>query len=239
MRHLYWALSEVTRFGRPDVTEWDRPVGWRAWIAGIALLDGLVCWLLATLLYLLFRIHFVGVVLAAAAVCLWEHYLHSKKFPGGITVAARMLLRKHADEKIDETWLNVVKLGVTLLKPVLVMAICGMEMAIWLIVYAMLAMCITLDFSGGVLVRQKTVYAWKSVAHWIVAIVAIALLGLVAGAVFTLVAVVALAIAFVLSEICVRYFPPEIFDKRPVAKAFYLTLGELAMLAVGVVGLAI
>ena len=37
MRHLYWALSEVTRFGRPDITNADRPAGWRAWIAGVAL----------------------------------------------------------------------------------------------------------------------------------------------------------------------------------------------------------
>ena len=239
MRHLYWALSEVTRFGRPDVTEEDRPVGWRAWIAGIALADGLVCWLLASLMYWLFKVHFVGVVASAVAVCLWEHFLHSKKFPDGVTVAARVLLQKRKEDEIDEAWLNVVKLGVTLLKPVLVMALCGMEKAHWLIIYAVLAMCVMLDFSGGVLVRRKTDYAWKSVAHWVVAIVAIALLGLVAGTVFTLVAVVALLVAFIFSEVCVRYFPMELFDRRPAAKAFYLCLGELAMLAVGVIGFAL
>ena len=239
MRHLYWALSEVTRFGRPDVTEEDRPVGWRAWIAGVALADGLVCWLLAALLYWLFRIHFVGSVVAAAAVCLWEHFLHSSKFPEGEAVMARMLLRKKMGEEIDDAWLNVVKLGVILLKPLLVMALCGMEMAHWLIVYAVLSMCMALDFSGGVLVRRKTDYAWKSVAHWVVAVAAIGLLGLAAGAVFTLAAVVALIVAFMLAEVCARYFPPEMFNRRPVAMAFYLGLGELTMLAVGVIMLAL
>ena len=66
MRHLYWALSEVTRFGRPDITNADRPAGWRAWIAGVALADGIVCWIAALILCSLFGVRFIGVVISAA-----------------------------------------------------------------------------------------------------------------------------------------------------------------------------
>ena len=73
MRHLYWALSEVTCFGRLDITDEDRPSGWRAWIAGVAVADGLICYLVAAILFNLFKVHLVGAIIAAVAICLWQN----------------------------------------------------------------------------------------------------------------------------------------------------------------------
>ena len=238
MRHLYWALAEVTRFGRSDITDADRPVGWRAWIAGIALLNGIFCWLLAFGLYKLFRVHFVGEVIGAIVVCIWESWLYAKKFPGGTTVMARILQPRCDDEMADQSWRAAASFGVFMLKPLLLIVLGCMREMRWLVLYSVLSMCIMLDLSGAVSVRRKT-RSVKAVSHWMVAAMTALLLSLLSGVHFTLVAMATLVIAFLLPEAAVNHFPHETNDKRSVAKAFYLCFGELAMLLAGVVGLAL
>ena len=237
MRHLYWAMSEATRFDRFGVTEDDRPSGWRAWLAGVAFMSGVACWAMASVLYGLFHVHAVGALLAAVAVCTWEHWLHEPKFPGGAMILAHVLQPKSDTLVLDQHRRAAVNLGLLLLKPLLVMLLCSMKEMRWLIAYSVLSSCIMLDLSGAVLVRRKTC-SWKAVSHWIVAAVVLLILSLLHGVHFTLVAIAALAAAFLLPPIAVRFSPFEAYDRQPSAKALYLCFGELTMLLVGVIGLA-
>ena len=238
MRHLYWALFEVTRFGRADITDADRPSGWRAWIAGIALLDGVLCWIMAAVLYRLFHVHFVGAVISAVAICVWENYLRMGKFSGGTLLLTRLLLlRSHVDET-DQSWKVTANLLAMLLKPLLLIVLFSMRRAGWLIPVAVLSMCIMLDMSGAVLKRRET-HSWKAVAHWIVAGVVCLLMCFVGGIRFTLVSFVAAAVAFLLPPTVVRFSPFGEYDKQPLAKSLYLAFGELVMLLVGILGFAL
>jgi len=238
MRHLYWALSEVTRFGRADITDADRPSGWRAWIAGIALLDGVLCWIMAAVLCGLFHVHFVGVVLSAVVICLWQNYLRKGKLSNGMTLLIRLLMRLCAVDETDQAWMVVARLLAMVLKPVLLVGLIDMRKAVWLIPVAVLSMCVMLDMSGAVLRRRET-HSWKAVAHWIVAGV-VCLLMCFAGRVrFTLVSFVAVAVAFLLPPTVMRFSPFGEYDKQPLAKSLYLAFGELVLLLVGILGFAL
>lgn len=238
MRHLYWALAEVTRFGRSDITDSDRPVGWRAWIAGVALLDGVICWIVAAVLYHLFRVHFVGAVIGAIAICLWQNYLRRGKLSNGMTLLSLLLLRRCGIDETEQSWQVVARLLAMLVKPVLLIALIGMRRAGWLIPTAVLSMCVMLDMGGAVLKRRQT-HSCKSVAHWIVAVVVCILLGVLGGVRFTLISCVAVAAAFLLPPTVMRFSPFVEYDKQPLAKSLYLAFGELVMLLVGIIGFAL
>ena len=238
MRHLYWALSEVTRFGRPDITDADRPSGWRAWIAGVALVDGIVCWLVAVILFNIFKVHLVGAIITAVAICLWQNFLHKGKLSNGMTLLIRLLMRLNGVDETDQAWMVVARLLAMVLKPVLLIALIGMRRAGWLIPVTVLSMCVMLDMSGAVLKRRQT-HSWKAVAHWIVAVVVCCLLGAWGGVRFTLVSCVAIAAAFLLPPTVIRFSPFGEYDRQLLAKSLYLAFGELVILLVGILGFAL
>ncbi len=238
MRHLYWALSEVTRFGRPDITDEDRPSGWRAWIAGVALVDGFVCCLVAVILFHLFKVHLVGAIIAAVAICLWQNFLRKGKLSNGMTLLIRLLMRLSGVDETDQAWMVVARLLAMVLKPVLLIALIGMRRAGWLIPVAVLSMCVMLDMGGAVLKRRQT-HSWKAVAHWIVAVVVCILLSVLGGVRFTLISCVAIAAAFLLPPTVMRFSPFGEYDKQPLAKSLYLAFGELVILLVGILGFAL
>ena len=238
MRHLYWALSEVTRFGRPDITDEDRPSGWRAWIAGVALADGVICWLVAAILFHLFKVHLVGAIIAAVAICLWQNFLRKGKLSNGMTLLIRLLMRLSGVDETDQAWMVVARLLAMVLKPVLLIALIGMRRGGWLIPVAVLSMCVMLDMSGAVLKRRET-HSWKAVAHWIVAAVVCLMMCFVGGVRFTLVSFVAVAAAFLLPPTVMRFSPFGEYNKQPLAKSLYLAFGELVMLLVGILGFAL
>ena len=238
MRHLYWALSEVTRFGRPDITNADRPAGWRAWIAGVALADGIVCWIAAAILCSLFGVRSIGVVISAAVICIWQNYVRTGKLSNGITLLIRLLMRLNGVDETDQAWMVVARLLAMVLKPVLLVALFGMRRTGWLIPVAVLSTCIMLDMSGAVLKRRQT-HSWKAVAHWIVAVVVCCLMGALCGVRFTLVSCVAIAAAFLLPPTVIRFSPFGEYDRQLLAKSLYLAFGELAMLLVGILGFAL
>ena len=238
MRHLYWALSEVTCFGRLDITNEDRPSGWRAWIAGVAVADGLVCWLLAVILFNLFKVHLVGAIIGAVAICLWQNYLRRGKLSNGMTLLIRLMMRLSSVDETDQAWMVVARLLAMVLKPVLLIALIGMRCAEWLIPVAVLSMCVMLDMGGAVLKRRET-HSWKAVAHWIVALVVCLLQGAFGGVRFTLITCVAIAAAFLLPPTVIRFSPFGEYDKQPLAKSLYLAFGELVMLLVGILGFAL
>ena len=238
MKHLYWALSEITRFGWPDITDADRPSGWRAWIAGIAFLDGVLCWIAAAILCGIFHVRFVGVVISAVAICLWQNYLRKGKLSNGMTLLIRLLMRFCAVDETDQAWMVVARLLAMVLKPVLLVALLDMRRAGWLIPVAVLSMCVMLDMSGAVLKRRET-HSWKAVAHWIVAAVVCLLMCFAGGVRFTLVSFVAIAAAFLLPPTVMRFSPFGEYNKQPLAKSLYLAFGELVMLLVGILGFAL
>ena len=238
MRHLYWALFEVTCFGRLDITNEDRPSGWRAWIAGVAVADGLVCWLLAVILFNLFKVHLVGAIISAVAICLWQNFLRKGKLSNGMTLLIRLLMRLSGVDETDQAWMVVARLLAMVLKPVLLIALIGMRRAGWLIPIAVLSMCVMLDMGGAVLKRRQT-HSWKAVAHWIVAVVVCILLGILGGVRFTMVSCVAIAAAFLLPPTVMRFSPFGEYDRQPLAKSLYLAFGELVMLLVGILGFAL
>ena len=238
MRHLYWALSEITRFGRSDITDADRPSGWRAWIAGIAFLDGVLCWIVAAILYNLFKVHIVGAVIVTIAICIWQNYLRKGKLSNGMTLLTLLLLRRCGINDADQSWQVVARLLAMLLKPLLLVMLLSMGKAYWLIPTAVLSMCVMLDMSGAVLKRRET-HSWKAVAHWIVAGVVCLLMCFAGGVRFTLVSFVAVAAAFLLPPTVMRFSPFGEYNKQPLAKSLYLAFGELVMLLVGILGFAL
>ncbi len=238
MRHLYWALSEVTRFGRFDITDEDRPSGWRAWIAGVALADGLICWLMGVILFNIFKVHVVGAVIGSVAICIWQNYLRRGKLSNGMTLLIRLVMRLSGVDEADQAWMVVARLLAMVLKPMLLIALLGMRMAVWLIPVAVLSMCVMLDMGGAVLKRRQT-HSWKAVAHWIVAVVFCILLGLLYGVRFAFVSCVAIAAAFLLPPTVMRFSPFGEYDKQPLAKSLYLAFGELVILLVGILGFAL
>ena len=238
MRHLYWALSEITRFGRSDITDADRPSGWRAWIAGIAFLDGVLCWIVAVIFYYLFQVHIVGAVIVAIAICIWQNYLRKGKLSNGMTLLTLLLLRRCGINDADQAWQVVARLLAMLLKPLLLVMLLNMEKGYWLIPVAVLSMCVMLDMSGAVLRRRETC-SWKAVAHWIVACVVCLLMCFVCGIRFTLVSFVAIAAAFLLPPTVMRFSPFGEYNKQPLAKSLYLAFGEFVMLLVGILGFAL